>query len=97
MAAVDHSHFSHLHKFFPELTEIQSAHVCMLVFSCWSAEEIAEHRSVTVDTVKDSLVAAQKRLKASNMKSLRGVVVLRVMMNISCFMHGNNCLNFENN
>lgn len=90
MAAVDLNHFSYLNKFFPELTEIQSTHVCMLVFSSLSAEEIAEYRNVTVDTVKDSLVAAQKRLKASNMKLLRGVVVLRVMMSISCFMYGRN-------
>ncbi len=60
MAAVDLNHFSYLNKFFPELTEIQSTHVCMLVFSSLSAEEIAEYRNVTVDTVKDSLVAAQK-------------------------------------
>jgi len=90
MAAVDLNHFSYLNKFFPELTEIQSTHVCMLVFSSLSAEEIAEYRNVTVDMVKDSLVAAQKCLKASNMKLLRGIVVLRVMMSISCFMYGSN-------
>jgi hypothetical protein len=90
MAAVDLNHFSHLNKFFPELTEIQTSHVCMLVFSSFSAEEIAEYRNVTVDTVKDSLAAAQKRLRANNMKLLRGVVVLRVMMSISCYMHGSN-------
>ncbi|WP_324022273.1 TraJ protein (plasmid) [Pantoea sp. JZ29] len=90
MAAEDLSAFSHLSKFFPELTEIQAAHVCMLVFSSWSAEEIAEYRNVTVDTVKDSLVAAQKRLRADNMKLLRGVAILRVMMSISFFIYGNN-------
>ena len=90
MAAEDLNHFSHLNKFFPELTEIQTSQVCMLVFSSFSAEEIAEYRNVTIDTVKDSIAAAQKRLRANNMKLLRGVVVLRVMMSISCYMHGIN-------
>ncbi len=90
MAAEDHSQFSHLSKFFPELTEIQSAHVCMLVISSWSAEEIAQYRDITVDTVKDSLVAAQKRLRADNMKILRGIVMLRVMASISFFIYRNN-------
>lgn len=39
MAAVDPSHFSHLSKFFPELTEIQAIHSCMLVFGCISVED----------------------------------------------------------
>lgn len=86
MAAVDPSHFSHLSKFFPELTEIQAIHSCMLVFGCISVEDIAELRCVSTDTVNESLKSAQKRLGVSSMKLLRATVICRVLMSISMFM-----------
>ncbi|WP_151260344.1 helix-turn-helix transcriptional regulator [Pantoea ananatis] len=90
MAAVDPSHFSHLSKFFPELTELQAVHICMLVYGCISVEEIAELRSVTTDTVKESLRSAQKKLGVGSMKLLRSAVICRVLIGISIFIHREN-------
>lgn len=87
MAAIDPIQFSPLRKFFPELTEIQSVHVCMLVFGGISVEDIAELREVTSDTVKESLNSTQKRLGVSSMKLLRAIVISRVLMSISLYLY----------
>ncbi|AVF38190.1 helix-turn-helix transcriptional regulator [Rahnella sikkimica] len=90
MAAIDPIQFSPLRKFFPELTEIQSVHVCMLVFGGISVEDIAELREVTSDTVKESLNSTQKRLGVSSMKLLRAIVISRVLMSISLYLYNEN-------
>lgn len=87
MAAIDPIQFSPLRKFFPELTEIQSVHVCMLVFGGISVDDIAELREVTSDTVKESLNSTQKRLGVSSMKLLRAIVISRVLMSISLYLY----------
>lgn len=83
MAAVDPSQFLPLRKFFPELTELQSVHVCMLAFGNISLEDLAELRDVAPDTVKESMNSAQKKLGVSSMKLLRTVVISRVLVSIS--------------
>lgn len=83
MAAVDPSQFLPLRKFFPELTELQSVHVCMLVFGNISLEDLAELRDVATDTVKESMNSAQKKLGVSSMKLLRTIVISRVLVSIS--------------
>jgi len=87
MAAIDPIQFSPLRKFFPELTEIQSVHVCMLVFGGISVEDIAELRDVTPDTVKESLSSTQKRLGVGSMKLLRALVMSRILMSISMYLY----------
>lgn len=87
MAAVDPIQFSALRKFFPELTEIQSVHVCMLVFGGISIEDIAELRDVTTGTIKESLNVIQKRLGVNSMKLLRAIVISRVLMSISMYLY----------
>lgn len=90
MAAVDPIQFLPLCKFFPELTEIQSVHVCMLVFGGISVEDIAELRDVTTGTVKESLNSTQKRLGVGSMKLLRAIVISRVLMSISMYLYREN-------
>ncbi|WP_058970006.1 helix-turn-helix transcriptional regulator [Type-D symbiont of Plautia stali] len=86
MAAVDPSQFSAMGKFFPELTELQAVHVCMLVFNNLSVEELAELRDVAPNTVKESMSSAQKKLGVSSMKLLRTSVINRVLMHIAIYI-----------
>lgn len=87
MAAVDPSQFLPLRKFFPELTELQSVHVCMLVFGNLSIEDLAELRDVAPNTVKESMLSVQKKLGVNSMKLLRTIVVSRVLMHIAMFLY----------
>lgn len=86
MAAVDPIQFSPLRKFFPELTEIQSVHVCMLVFGHLSIEELAELRDIAPNTVKESMSSVQKKLGVNSMKLLRTLVMSRVLMHIALYI-----------
>jgi DNA-binding NarL/FixJ family response regulator len=73
MAALDFNQFSHLHKFFPELTELQSGYACLLAFGSYSVSRIAEIRGVSTATVKESVFSIQKKLCVSDMQTLRTV------------------------
>jgi DNA-binding NarL/FixJ family response regulator len=86
MAAVDPIQFLPLRKFFPELTEIQSVHVCLLVFGQLSVEELAELRDIAPNTVKESISSVQKKLGVSSMKLLRTFVMGRVLMHIALYL-----------
>lgn len=87
MAAIDPSQFSHLSKFFPELTELQSIHVCMLVFGNISIEELAETRGVARNTIKESIDSIQNRLEVDSIKLLRTLVISRVLTKIAIYMY----------
>ncbi|MFS7253237.1 helix-turn-helix transcriptional regulator [Rahnella rivi] len=86
MAAVDPIQFLPLRKFFPELTEIQAVHVCMLVFGHLSVEELAELRNIAPNTVKESMSSVQKKLGVDSMKLLRVIVLSRVLMHIALYL-----------
>ncbi|MBU9819688.1 TraJ protein [Rahnella sp. BCC 1045] len=86
MAAVDPSQFSPLHKFFPELTELQAVHTCMLVFGHLSVAELAELRDIAPNTVMESMSSAQKKLGVGSMKHLRITVTNRVLMHIALYI-----------
>ncbi|PWK94526.1 hypothetical protein C7431_11020 [Pantoea allii] len=86
MAAVDPIHFSALSKFFPELTELQSVHVCMLVFANLTVEQLAEFRGVARNTIKESVESIQKKLRVDSLSDLRTLVISRVLLEIAVFM-----------
>lgn len=86
MAAVDPSQFSALSKFFPELTELQAVQVCTLVFNHLSVEELAEVRAIAPNTVKESMLSAQKKLGVNSMKLLRIVVTNRILVHIGIYI-----------
>lgn len=82
MAEIDPQQFAPLSKFFPELTPLQSSQVCMLVFCHLTVEELADFRGVSVNTVKESMCAAQKKLRVSSIKDLKVAVTNRVLMRL---------------
>ena len=90
MAAIDPSQFSSLSKFFPELTELQAIHVCLLVFGQLSISELAEIRGICPSTVKESMNGAQKKLGVNSMKLLRTVVVNRILIQIAIHLFNKN-------
>lgn len=90
MAALDFNQFSHLHKFFPELTELQSGYACLLAFGSFSVGRIAAIRGVNVSTVKDSVESIQQKLRVSDMQTLRMVILSRVLMSLSELLCENN-------
>lgn len=90
MAALDFNQFSHLHKFFPELTELQSGYACLLAFGSYSVVRIAEIRGVSAATVKESVFSIQKKLLVSDMQTLRMVILSRVLMSLSELLCENN-------
>lgn len=84
MAAVDPSQFFPLRKFFPELTDIQLANVCLFCTGC-SYNDISELRGVSLDSVKESLKIAQSNLGLHSSQTLRIVVLSRLFMNTALF------------
>jgi hypothetical protein len=86
MAALDFNQFSHLHKFFPELTELQSGYAYLLAFGSYSVASIAEIRGVSTETVKESVFSIKQKLHVSDMKSLRVVILSRVLMSLSVLL-----------
>lgn len=79
MAVIDPEHYAPFSTFFPELTHLQSKQVCLLAFNHLTVEELAEFRGVSVNTVRESMSAAQKKLRVNSIKDLKIVVTLRVL------------------
>jgi len=55
----------------------------MLTFCHLTIEELAEFRGVSVNTVRESMCAAQKRLGVNSIKDLKVVVTARVLMRLA--------------
>lgn len=83
MVAIEPKHFSSLNSFFPELTALQSMQVCMLAFGNITIKDLAEHRGVSENTIKESMDSVQKKLGVNSIKMLRTVVISRVLLKLA--------------
>ncbi|QLK63885.1 hypothetical protein GE278_24145 (plasmid) [Enterobacteriaceae bacterium Kacie_13] len=80
MDDIDPIEITHVHKFFPELTEKEML-VCFLFCREMNRYEIAEHKRVSVTQIDNLLRTIRKKLKLTENQEIKVTYLLRVLRN----------------
>lgn len=79
MAVFDPTKFEYIRNIFPELSETQCL-VALLYSVGFSVKEIASQRKVSPSTVNNILFCVREKFDQTNIRGIRCIVLLRLML-----------------